>query len=176
MTDNTSSPPPTFIEALFYSGKAAISGVLAVLCFDFLHLQGAMWAAISAVIVTQPGLHPSVRASLMRVIANIIGACVGALFGALIGHTLYGLAAGVVVTGLVCYLTGLEEAVRPAYAAVVILILNPGPGSTWFSSLERVYAVIIGCLVSLLVGFVFDKSTRRFGLGPKPAAPSVDCE
>ena len=135
-----------------------------------------MWAAISAVIVTQPSLHPSVRASLMRVIANLIGACVGAIFAALFGHTLYGLAAGVMITGLICHLNRLDEALRPAYAAVVILVLNPGPGNTWFNSLERVYAVVIGCLVSLAVGFLCDKSTQRFVIGPKSSGVAGNSE
>ena len=167
MPKTTAVPKTSYIEAVFFSAKAALSGVVAVLCFDFFHLQGAMWAAISAVIVTQPSLHPSVRASLTRVIANLIGACVGAIFAALFGHTLYALAIGVIITGLICHLTRLDDALRPAYAAVVIVMLNPGPGNTWFNSLERVYAVVIGCLVSLLVGFLCDKSTRRFGIGPK---------
>ena len=167
MPNTTLPPKTTFIDAFFFSAKAAISGVVAVLCFDFWHLQGAMWAAISAVIVTQPSLHPSMRASLMRVIANLIGACVGAIFAGVFGHTLYGLAAGVMVTGLICHLTSLDEALRPAYAAVIIVMLNPGSGNTWFNSIERVYAVVIGCVVSLIVGFLFDKSTRRFGIGHK---------
>jgi uncharacterized membrane protein YgaE (UPF0421/DUF939 family) len=135
-----------------------------------------MWAAISAVIVTQPSMHPSVRASLMRVVANLIGACVGAVFAGLFGHSLYGLAAGVIITGLICNLTHLDEALRPAYAAVVILVLNPAPGNPWFNSLERVYAVVIGCLVSLLVGFLCDKSTRLFGFGRKAGGAAGDCE
>ncbi len=174
---NTTLPPKTSCtEAVFFSAKAALSSVVAVLCFDFFHLQGAMWAAISAVIVTQPSLHPSVRASLMRVIANLIGACVGAIFAALFGHTLYGLAAAVMITGLICHLTRLDEALRPAYAAVVILMLNPAPGSTWFNSIERVYAVVIGCLVSLLVGFLCDKSTQPFGIGRKGRGATGDSE
>jgi len=135
-----------------------------------------MWAAISAVIVTQPSMHPSVRASLMRVIANVIGACVGAVLAALFGHTLYALAAGVMLTGIICHLNHLDEALRPAYAAVVIVMLNPAPGNTWFNSLERVYAVVLGCLVSLLVGFLCDKCTRSYGIGHKDGGATGDSE
>jgi uncharacterized membrane protein YgaE (UPF0421/DUF939 family) len=174
MPTTTEAPKTTTIEAFFVSGKAALSGVLAVLCFDLLHLQGAMWAAISAVIVTQPSLHPSVRASLLRVAANLIGACVGAILASLFGHTLYALAAGVMITGLTCHFTHLDDALRPAFAAVVILMLNPA--NTWFDSLERIYAVIIGCLISLLVGYLCDKSTHYLSIGPKPTTPHAASE
>lgn len=170
------APKTSYAEAFIFSAKAALSGVAAVLVFDFFHLQGAMWAAISAVIVIQPSMNPSVRASLTRVIANVIGACVGAAFAALLGSTLCGLAAGIMITGLICHFTRLDDALRPAYAAVVIVMLNPSPGNPWFNSLERMYAVVIGCLVSLVVGYLYDKATQRLRMGREGGGAAGDCE
>jgi uncharacterized membrane protein YccC len=172
----TTAPKASNIEAFIFTAKAALSCVFTMLFFDFSHLPGAIWGAISAVIVTQPGLHPSVRASLMRVIANVIGAFIGAVFVALLGHTLYALAGGVMITGLVCHFTRLDDAVRSAYAAVVIVMLNPATGSTWFNSLERVYAVILGCLVALLMGFLCDVSTKRLRIGTIKRGSTIDSE
>src|SRR5580693_4543104 len=109
---------PKPLEALVFSAKAAVSAVVAVLAFNLTGLTGAGWAAVSAVIVSQPSIHPSFRASLTRVTANLIGACLGAVMSALLGHTLLSLACGVLITGLVCHFLKLDDALRPAYAAV----------------------------------------------------------
>lgn len=155
-------------DAILLSCKAAVSAIVAVPCYNFFGLPGAIWAAISAVLVIQPGLNPSLRASLMRVIANLIGAFFGAVLITLIGHTMTALAAGVLLTGLVCYLARLEDAVRPAYAAVVIVTFTSGTGkAAWTEPLERVLAVVIGCICSLVVGFVIDKLASRFKIWRK---------
>ena len=129
---------------------------MAVVLFRFFGLPGPVWAAVSAVIVTEPNLHPSVKSASYRVIANLIGAFVGAALGTLIGHALPALAIGIVVTGIVCHFAHLDDALRPAYSAVVIVILA-SEGSKWVGSLDRVFAVALGCLCAVAVGFVFDK-------------------
>src|SRR5258708_15746254 len=150
----------THFEAFIFSLKAAIAAVIAVLLFGLFGLPGPVWAAVSAVIVTEPNLHPSVKSASFRVIANLIGAFVGAALGTLIGHALLALAIGVVVTGLVCHFMRLDDALRPAYSAVVIVILA-SEGSKWSGSLDRVFAVALGCLCALAVGFLFDKAMGR---------------
>jgi uncharacterized membrane protein YgaE (UPF0421/DUF939 family) len=154
-------------EALIYSSKAACAAVCAMIAAGLLGSQGGVWAAVSAVIVTQPSLHPSVKASLMRVLANLIGAFIGSALSSLIGHSVPAMAFGVLFTGLVCYLWRLEDALRPAYVAVVIVILGSNAPNAWLSSLDRLFAVILGCLAALAVGFVYDKTGTGFGNPPQ---------
>ncbi|HEY5234415.1 MAG TPA: aromatic acid exporter family protein [Verrucomicrobiae bacterium] len=155
-------------DAILLSSKAAVSAIVAVPCYNLFGLPGAIWASISAVLVIQPGLNPSLRASLMRVVANLIGAFIGAVLITLIGQTLTALAAGVLLTGLVCYLARLEDAVRPAYAAVVIVTFTSGAGkAAWTEPLERVLAVMTGCACSLAAGFVIDKLAGRLKIRHK---------
>jgi uncharacterized membrane protein YgaE (UPF0421/DUF939 family) len=150
---------PKPLEALVFSTKAALSAVVAVLVFNLTGLTGAGWAAVSAVIVSQPSIHPSFRASLTRVTANLIGACLGAAMSALLGNTLLSLACGVLVTGLVCHFMKLDDALRPAYAAVAIVIYSADTtGSVWAGSRDRMVSVVVGCLCALAVGLVFDKA------------------
>jgi|HubBroStandDraft_4_1064222.scaffolds.fasta_scaffold582107_2 uncharacterized membrane protein YgaE (UPF0421/DUF939 family) len=91
---DTPEAPATHFEALIFSTKAAVAAVAAVLLFGLTGLAGGIWAAVSAVIVTQPSVHPSVKASLMRVIANLIGASVGAVMSVALGHQMLSLAVG----------------------------------------------------------------------------------
>jgi len=69
----------------------------------------------------------------------------------------------VLLTGLVCYLLKQDDALRPAFVAVIIVTLT-GENTGWHSPLNRVAAVIIGCVCALAVGFLFDKLSNAFNL------------
>ena len=159
---------PRHFEAVVFSAKAAVSAVVAALVYQWIQLPGAPWvAAVSAVLVTQPDLHSSLKTSLMRVIANLCGAFGGAALSVSIGQPIVAMAIGVMLTGLVCYLLKQDEAQRPAFVAVVIVTLI-GDTAKWHSSLDRVLAVVVGCVCALAVGFLFDK----LPFFPKPPAPA----
>ena len=162
---------PRHFEAVIFSAKAAVAAVVAVLGYEFIQLPGAPWvAAVSAVLVTQPNLHSSFQASLMRVLANLAGAFGGAVLLVITGQPVAAMAIGVMVTGLVCYFLKQDDALRPAFVAVIIVTLI-GEHDKWHSSLDRVLAVIVGCGCALAVGFLFDKLADAFKLlrkdGPK---------
>ncbi len=149
--------PSRHFEAVVFSVKAAVAALVAALSYDFLNLAGAPWvAAVSAVLVTQPDLHSSFKASLLRVVANLAGAFGGAALLALIGQPLAAMAVGVMLTGLICYILKQDDALRPAFVAVIIVTLI-GENAEWQSSRNRVIGVIIGCAGALVVGFLFDK-------------------
>jgi uncharacterized membrane protein YgaE (UPF0421/DUF939 family) len=149
----------TVFDAFIFSGKAALAAVAAYLFYEHvLTIPGAIWAAVSALFVSQPTLHPSLRASLARCIANLIGAGFGSLCAVTLGPTAAGLAVGVIATGMVCHLARLDESLRSAYAAVAIVILStsgPAP-AIWIASLDRVAAVAVGCAVAVVISLIFD--------------------
>lgn len=157
--------PSRHIEAVIFSIKATIAAVVAALGYEFLDFPGAPWvAAVSAVLVTQPKLHSSLRASFMRVVANVAGAFGGAVLLIIIKQPVLAMAIGVMVTGLICYLLKQDDALRPAFVAVIIVTLI-GENSKWHNSLDRVAAVTAGCLCALVVGFIFDKIAVPFKFG-----------
>ncbi len=164
-------------EALLFSAKAAVSAVVALVGCELVRPQLATWAAISAVIVSQPGFHPSIRASMTRVIANLIGASVGAAIGSLMGRTPAALAIAVLLTGLACNLVDLDDALRPAYAAVVIVLLN-NAANTFQGSVARVLSVLFGCFAALSVSYLFDLAASRFRLSIEAVEPlkAIDAE
>ena len=155
---------PRHFEAVIFSAKATVAAVVAVLAYRLLALPGLPWvAAVSAVLVTQPSLHSSLKASSMRVVANLAGASGGAVLSILIGQPLVAMAAGVMLTGLVCYLLKQDDMLRPAFVAVILVTLA-GTTDKWHSSLDRVVGVVAGCLCALAVGFLFDKLSDVFKL------------
>jgi len=102
----------------------------------------------------------------MRVIANLAGAFGGAALSVAIGQPLVAMAAGVLFTGLLCYLLKQDDALRPAFVAVIIVTLT-GETAGWHSAMNRVTAVVIGCGCALAVGFLFDKISGWFKLQPE---------
>ena len=148
--------PERHFEAVTYSAKAAISAVLGVIGYQCLHLPGSPWVAgVSAVIVTQPTLHSSLKASSVRVTANIGGALVGAMLAFALGKPILAMAVGIMLTGLVCYALRQDDALRPAFVAVILVTLA-GETAEWKISMQRVAGVLAGCACALLVGFLFD--------------------
>jgi len=149
------------IEAVLFSVKAAVSALVAALVYTHLGFPGAPWAAaVSAVIVSQPSLHASLKSSLWRVLANLAGAFGSATLLCLIGQPLAAMFLGVLLTGLTCYLLKQDDALRPAFVAVVIITLS-GEQAGWQTSVHRVEAVVIGCLCALVLGFLFDRITNQ---------------
>jgi uncharacterized membrane protein YgaE (UPF0421/DUF939 family) len=130
-------------------------------------------AAVSAVLVTQPDLHSSLKVSLMRVIANLAGAFGGAVLLVIIGQPVMAMALGVMLTGLLCYLLKQDDALRPAFVAVIIVTLT-GETAGWHSPMNRVAAVVIGCVCALVIGFLFDKLADAFKLFRKDAGKKPD--
>ena len=104
-----------------------------------------------------PTFQPSVHASLTRFWANLIGATLGAIAVSLLSSALLALLVGVFLTGLACHLLKFDDALRPAYASVVIVILTSQGKNALADSLERLLAVMVGCSIALAVGLVFDK-------------------
>jgi uncharacterized membrane protein YgaE (UPF0421/DUF939 family) len=163
---------PRHSEAIIFSVKAMVGTVVAALGYKFFDLPGAPWvAAVSAVLVTQPDLHSSWKASGLRVAANVAGAFGGAVLLGLTQQPVVAMAIGVMLTGLICYFLEQDDAQRPAFVAVIIVTLIAGK-SGWHNSFSRVGGVIIGCLCALIVGFLFDKFTEVFKLAGKDKRPS----
>jgi uncharacterized membrane protein YgaE (UPF0421/DUF939 family) len=158
---------PRHSEAILYSVKAAVGTVAAALAYKFFDLPGAPWvAAVSAVLVTQPDLHSSWKASSLRVAANLTGAVGGAVLLATTRQPILAMAIGVMLTGLICYLLHQDDAQRPAFVAVIIVTLFRG-NSEWHNSFSRIFGVIIGCVCALIVGFLFDKLTGALNISAR---------
>ena len=161
-------------EAVIFSAKAAVSSVAAALAYQAFSLPGNAWvAAVSAVLVTQADLHASWKTSLLRVLANLFGAFGGAALSVATGQPIVAMALGVMLAGLACYFLKQDEALRPAFVAVVLVTLI-GDSSKWQNSLDRVLAVVIGCACALVVGFLFDKISGGFKLVERETSKTPD--
>jgi len=144
-------------DAFLYTCKAAVAAVVAYLLCRALSVPGEVWAAVSALIVIQPTLHPSLRASIIRVAANCIAAVVGGTLNALVGMPLMDLFVGIMAVGMICHHTKLDDGLRAGYAGLAIVTLTMDATAPWASSWQRVVAVLLGCCCTLMVNVVFEK-------------------
>ncbi len=90
-----------------------------------------------------------------RIKANLIGAAAGMtmlLFHAAPGFTVSG---AVIITIIVCFFTKLETTTRTALAATIIVTIHENGKYIWDTALERVIAVVAGCLIGIIITLIF---------------------
>ena len=77
----------SFSQALIFAAQAVTCTLAALAIYYWAGAAGGMWAAVSAVLVLQPGVHQSLAASFVRVLANLIGVGTGVIVSMLFGRT-----------------------------------------------------------------------------------------
>lgn len=113
------------------------------------------WSIISAVLVFTPDNDQTLAFDRIR--ANILGSAVGLFvyFTPLHGAILF--CSGVIITILLGLILRLENTIRPALAAVIIVLVQENQHKDWLVALERVGCVLLGCFISLCITLVFTK-------------------
>ncbi len=84
---------------------------------------GAMWAAISGIVVLQDTLRDTWAATRARVLGTFIGALLAAVFLALLPVTPWGLGLCVGLTVLLCRLCGIADGGRLSSITVVVVMV-----------------------------------------------------
>jgi uncharacterized membrane protein YgaE (UPF0421/DUF939 family) len=114
------------------------------------------WCLISVVLVLSPEGKDALDLALTRIKANLVGAATGILMLVLQIPSPWNIAAGAVISLFVCDQLKLNTGARSTLAAVIIILLNPEGGiHVWDSALSRIVAVVIGCLLGLIITYVF---------------------
>ncbi|WP_319757161.1 FUSC family protein [uncultured Sphaerochaeta sp.] len=120
------------------------------------------WSIISLLLVLAPDRDNSIALPIARIKANITGALVGLFCFMLPFHQLLGLLIGVVATISICSLLRFPSATRSALAALVIVLLQEGGNPMWSYALQRIFAVLLGCLVGLALTVCFQACEQTY--------------
>lgn len=150
----------SFAESCVYAGQAIFATIVILRAYDWAGKPGGMWAAVSAVLVLQPGFRRSFAASAIRVIANLLGVGIGALVGVIVGNRIEAVCISLLLIVLVCEFARLDMGVRSACASVLIVAIGTNP--LLARSIERATAVFIGCGMALLLQFALQPLIRLF--------------
>jgi uncharacterized membrane protein YccC len=113
------------------------------------------WSIISLLLVLAPDWNNSIQLPLNRIKANLTGGIVGLLCFFLPFPQLLSLCIGVLATILVCSILNYSQATRSALAALVIVFIQEYESAKWSIALERIFSVILGCLVALALTLIF---------------------
>lgn len=113
------------------------------------------WSLISVVLVLSPEGKDAVELSMTRIKANLVGASVGVVLLFMEVPSPWNIALGASLALFICDRLKLNTAARSTLAAVIIILLHPEGSTPWSSSVGRVGAVITGCLLGLVITFVF---------------------
>jgi uncharacterized membrane protein YgaE (UPF0421/DUF939 family) len=113
------------------------------------------WSLISVVLVLSPEGKDAVDLALTRIKANLVGAFVGVLMLVTQLAWPWNIAVGAALALFVCDRLKLNAAARSTLAAVIIILLHPESTTLWSSALNRVGAVITGCILGLAITYVY---------------------
>jgi len=153
---------PSRPERLLIPAQIALAALLAyVIGFAFTSLFpgylpkiGALWSAISAVVVTQLTREDTRKSASLRVLGTAIGAITSAVYLSLLPFHPIGMAAAILATGVICAALNVPSHGRLAAITVLVVMvtasldpaLNPG-----LNALLRFAESCIGTAVAVLV-------------------------
>jgi uncharacterized membrane protein YgaE (UPF0421/DUF939 family) len=113
------------------------------------------WSMISAVLVIAPDGKDSDRLAIDRMKANILGSLIGLMLFLIHQPNLFLICIAVILTILIGTFFKLNNALRSALSALVIVMIHEEEkSSTWHIAIERMGCVIFGCLIGLLITLI----------------------
>lgn len=153
---------------LLYIAKCVAGVLIAFLLAKLLHYNDYIWCLISIILVLSPDAKDALPQASNRIKANLVGAAAGLIM--LLVHvapeiTVSGAA---IITIIICYFTKLEASTRTALAATIIVTIHENGKYIWDVALERVIAVVAGCIIGIVITLIFHSrfihSTPETGL------------
>lgn len=119
---------------------------------------GALWSAISAIVVTQITRKETFSSASLRILGSAIGAFTSAVYLSLLPFHPVGMAAAIFVTVLLCLTVKIPGHARLAAITVIVVMvtasldphLNPG-----LNALLRFTESLIGTAVAVAISFVW---------------------
>lgn len=148
----------------FISGRsdcryALLTGATAALCYWLTVLMGfgtGYWAAITSVVVCQSEVGATLIASRDRLIGTVIGVLIGWATVLVWHRNVAVFGAAVVVTMVLCSLSGFKAAGRLAGVAVCIVVLVPHNGTAASQiAMSRFLEVTFGICIALAMTALF---------------------
>jgi uncharacterized membrane protein YgaE (UPF0421/DUF939 family) len=140
---------------LMYSAQCVVGTLIVFMLSLFFNYKDTTWCLISVLLVLSPDGKDSFQLSLTRIKANVAGVSAGLLCLLISPANMWTLSLAIFITLSICYLFKLDAGIRSALAATIIVMLHEEGSYLWVTALERVISVFVGCILGLLITFVF---------------------
>lgn len=95
--------------------------------------------------------------AMNRIKANLVGAAVGLLLFYIHPINILMISIGIITSLAICELFNLQAAARSAMVSVLIITLHQPGQYIWNVALERAGGVMTGCVIGVILTFVFHK-------------------
>lgn len=140
---------------LIYAAKCVTGIIIVSTLSRLLNYTEFAWCLISVILVLSPDGKDSVSLALNRIKANLVGAGTGLLCLVFFTSNIWSMSIAVTLALAFCYLFKLDTAARSALAATIIIMMHEVGKHVWDTAFERVLAVLSGCILGLIITFVF---------------------
>ena len=148
---------------LVHAAKTALAAALCWWLALRFGWRDGYWGSISAIIVLQSNVGATVSASRDRLLGTLIGAAIGFAFS-FFGVLPWNFIVAILVAIIVCGLLGLRNSSRLAGVTIAIIMLVHKDGPRLELAADRVFEVIMGIIVALVVTTVIFPDRARMRL------------
>ena len=146
---------------LIYAAKC-VSGALVIFSLSgFINFSDIGWCLISVLLILSPDGKDTVNLAFTRIKANVVGAGAGLLCLLISPADFIVISIAIIAVIGVCYLLKLDTGIRSALAAAVIVSLHSEGVHVWDAAIERVLAVLAGCVIGLFITWAFHFNTLK---------------
>lgn len=141
-------------KSICYIFECLISTAFGYYLFRLYPSVGA-WCLISIILVIAPDHKDAMNLAITRIKANMVGASIGLILLSIHPINLMMISIGIVLAIIAGQLLKLQTATRTAIIAVLIITMHEQGPHIWNVALERAAAVVSGCIVGVVLTYLF---------------------
>jgi len=138
----------------FRKEHSSLACALAYALSTLAGLKEGYWAVITAIVVTQPLLEDTIRASRTRIVGTLIGAACGFLVLLAVQHGLPRLVLFWCALVPLAMMTVVSQSFRLSCITLTVVVLIPAAGPPFERPLDRVFGILIGAAASVAVSAI----------------------
>ncbi|OKS84773.1 FUSC family protein [Mucilaginibacter polytrichastri] len=151
-----------YSNLLFYILKCLIGTAIGFYLYRLYPTLGA-WCLISIILVLSPDDKDAMSLATNRIIANLVGAFIGLTLFYIHPINLLMICIGITASIIVCELLKVQTATRSAGVALLIITMHQPGQYFWDVALERAGGVVSGCIIGMLITYVFHLPFLKLG-------------
>ncbi|HEU0226417.1 MAG TPA: FUSC family protein [Arachidicoccus soli] len=143
-------------QFLVYLAKCIIGLMITYTIYVLYPQHQFFWSVISVLLAFSPDDKDAKKVAYDRMKANVLGSTIGMIIFVIHVPSLLFMCLGVLMTIVIATILNIQSTTRSALAAVIIVLLYEKENASYHMALERMFCVIVGCLIALLLTLLFD--------------------
>jgi uncharacterized membrane protein YccC len=146
---------------VLYIAKCITGWAIILILSEISGYKDISWCLISVLLVLSPDSKEAIPLAMSRIKANLTGALASSICLTLGSPTFITVSLAFILTIGFCHLFKAMTSSRSAVVAVIIVMFHNTGHYLWDAALERIISVISGCLLGLLITYLFHRKMAR---------------